>query len=104
MNPWIPILVASAGAYVLKLAGFMVPSHLMEKPRFNVVAAMLPIGLLAGLVCVQVVGNAQALTVDGRVPGALTAIVLLYYKRSFIVVVIAAAVVTAIGRHFGLWA
>ena len=103
MNPWVPILIASAGAYALKAAGFLVPSHLMEKPRFNFVAAMLPIGLLAGLVCVQVFGNGQSITLDGRIAGAVTAVVLLSLKRSFIIVVIAAAAVTAIGRYYGIW-
>ena len=103
MEFWLPILIASAGAYALKLAGFLVPAHFMEKPRFNFVASLLPIGLLAGLVCVQVFGQGQSLGIDGRVPGAITAIVLLKFKRSFIVVVIAAAVVTAVGRYFGLW-
>ena len=103
MNFWLPILIASAGAFVLKLAGYLVPAHLMEKPRFNFIASLLPVGLLAGLVGVQVLGSGQALILDGRVPGALTALVLLYYKRSFIVVVIAAAIVTALGRHFGVW-
>jgi hypothetical protein len=52
---------------------------------------------------VQVFGQGQSLGIDGRVPGAITAIVLLKFKRSFIVVVIAAAVVTAVGRYLGLW-
>lgn len=101
---WVAIVIATAGAFLLKLAGFLVPAHIMEKPRFNFVASVLPIGLLAGLVSVQIFATKQSWTFDGRIAGALVAVALLMYKRSFIVVVLSAAIVTAIGRHFGLWA
>lgn len=104
MTLWTAVLLASAGAFALKVLGYLVPDHLTKHPHFVHVAAVLPIGLLSGLIAVQTVGNGGELTFDGRIPGLVVAIVLLLRKAQFIVVVIAAAAVTATGRALGWWA
>lgn len=103
MNLWIPVLVATAGTFALKVAGYFVPDRFTQHPHFNQVARLLPVGLLSGLIAVQTFGEGQSIVLDGRIAGAAVAVVLLMRKMPFIVVVFTAAIVTAIGRHFGLW-
>lgn len=103
MMLWMPILVATAGTYAFKLAGYFVPDRFTQHPHFNQVARLLPIGLLTGLIAVQTFAAGQEIVFDGRIVGAGVAIVLLTRKAPFIVVVFTAAVVTAAGRHFGWW-
>ena len=98
---WMPVIVASLGAYALKIAGFFVPKKLMDNERFRNVSGLLPIGLLAGLIAVQTFANGMTLTLDGRILGLVVAIPLLLKKAPFIVVVLSAAVVTAVARYFG---
>ena len=98
---WMPVLVASLGAFVLKIAGYFVPQKLMDNQRFRNVSGLLPIGLLGGLIMVQTFANGMSLTLDGRVLGLVVAIPLLLKKAPFIVVVLSAALVTAAARHFG---
>jgi uncharacterized membrane protein len=103
MNLWIPVLVATAGTYAFKAAGYFVPDRFTQHPHFNQVARLLPIGLLTGLIAVQTFAAGQAIVLDGRIVGAGVAVLLLMRKMPFIIVVFTAAFVTAVGRHFGLW-
>lgn len=103
MNMWMPVLVATAGTFAFKAAGYFVPDRFTQHPHFNQVARLLPIGLLTGLIAVQTLGEGQSIVLDGRIAGAAVAVVLLMRKMPFIIVVFSAAIVTAIGRHFGLW-
>lgn len=103
MNLWIPVLVATAGTYAFKLAGYYVPDRFTQHPHFNQVARLLPIGLLTGLIAVQTFADGQSIVLDGRIVGAGVAVLLLMRKAPFIVVVFTAALVTAVGRHFGIW-
>jgi len=103
MNLWIPVLVATAGTYAFKLAGYFVPDRFTGHPHFTQVARLLPIGLLTGLIAVQTFATGQTLVLDGRIIGAGTAVLLLMRRAPFILVVFTAAVVTATGRHFGWW-
>jgi hypothetical protein len=98
---WMPVLVASFGAYLLKVGGFFVPQKLMDNQRFRNVSALLPIGLLGGLIVVQAFADGKSLTLDGRVVGLIIAIPLLMKKAPFIVVVFSAALVAAALRYFG---
>lgn len=97
-----PVVIASLGAYALKITGYFVPQKLMDNQRFRNVSGLLPIGLLGGLIMVQTFANGMSLTLDGRVLGLVVAIPLLLKKAPFIVVVLSAALVTAAARHFGL--
>jgi hypothetical protein len=57
--------------------------------------------LLAALVAVQTLGDAQAIVVDARVPAVLVAAGLLALRAPFLVVVFAAAAVAAGLRWLG---
>jgi hypothetical protein len=101
MTLWHIILTASIACVALKLAGYAVPPHWLEKPAAARTADLLTVALLAALIAVQTLGAGQSLVVDARVP-ALAAAGLLYWLRlPFLVVVIAAALVAAMLRLWG---
>lgn len=100
MTIWHTILLASIAVYALKLAGYLVPPTLIERPTPSRVANLLTVALLAALIVVQTLGAGQAIVVDARVPAVIVAAGLFALRVPFIVVVIAAAVVAALVR---LW-
>ena len=95
---WVAVLVAAAGCYALKLAGLSVPPRVLEHPRMERVADLLPVALLSALVAVQVCASGQSLTVDARVAGLGAAVVALLLRAPFIVVVAVAAATAALLR------
>jgi hypothetical protein len=95
MSGWGTVLVASAIAFALKLAGYLVPAELLERPRVARVSSLLPPCLLAALVVVQTFTTGEHLVVDARVAGLAAAFVALLLRAPFIVVVIVAAVTAA---------
>ena len=102
MNAWVTVLVACALAYLLKLAGYLVPAHWLSGPRQSRITALLPVALLAGLVVVQAFATpSQGLTLDARAAGLVVAVVALVLRAPFIVVVVLAAATAALLRHFG---
>lgn len=98
---WLGVLAAAAGCYALKLVGLSVPRALVEHPVAERVADLIPVGLLAALVAVQVLAEGQSLTVDARVIGLGAAVVLLVVRAPFLVVVFGAAAVAALARLLG---
>ena len=102
MNAWVTVLVACALAYLLKLAGYLVPAHWLSGPRISRVTALLPVALLTGLVVVQAFATPDhGLTLDARAAGLGVAVVALLLRAPFIVVVVLAAGTAALLRHFG---
>ncbi|MDJ0348437.1 AzlD domain-containing protein [Cryobacterium sp. PH29-G1] len=95
MTLWQIIIAASIAVLALKLAGYLVPPALLQKPTPSRIADLLTVALLAALIAVQTLGNGQALTVDARVPAVIVAAGLFAIKTPFIVVVIVAALVAA---------
>ena len=100
MTLWHIILIASIACVAIKLAGYAVPPHWLEKPAAARTADLLTVALLAALIAVQTLGAGQALVVDARVPALAVAALLYWLRVPFLVVVIAAAVVAALLR---LW-
>ena len=98
---WLGIVVAAVGCYAFKLAGLSVPQRALEHPVAARVADLIPVGLLAALVAVQVLAEDQSLTVDARLLGLGTAVVLLAVRAPFLVVVFGAAGVAALARLLG---
>jgi uncharacterized membrane protein len=91
---WVPILIAAAGCYALKFAGLSVPQRVLDDPRVQRVALLLPVALLAALIATQTfVGG-----VDARAAGLGAAVIALVRRAPFLVVVAAAAVTTALLR------
>ena len=99
---WITILGASAGCYVLKLMGVIVPKSFLERPLVNEITHLLPIALLSAIVAIQTVGAGQGLALDARLPALGASLIALRMKAPFVVVVVIAAVVAAALRFFGL--
>ncbi|TFD12937.1 AzlD domain-containing protein [Cryobacterium sp. TMT1-2-2] len=95
MTLWQIIIAASIAVLALKLAGYLVPPALLQKPTPSRIADLLTVALLAALIAVQTLGSGQALTVDARIPAVIVAAGLLAIKTPFIVVVIVAALVAA---------
>ena len=100
MTIWHIILLASIACVALKLVGYAVPPHWLEKPAAARTADLLTVALLAALIAVQTLGSGQGLVVDARLPALAVAGLLYWLNVPFLVVVIAAAVVAALLR---LW-
>jgi branched-subunit amino acid transport protein len=95
---WAALLVAGVGCYLLKLAGLSVPQRILEHPKAERIADLLPVALLSALIAVQVFGRGQGLTVDARVLGLGAAAVALVLRAPFLVVVAVAALTAALVR------
>jgi len=96
---WIVILVTSAGAFAFKLLGQSLPPRLLERPRTERLAFLIPIALLTALTAVLTfAGEGRTLVVDARAAGVAAAVVLLLLRAPFLVVVAGAAVTAALLR------
>ena len=99
MTVWTAVLAAGLGCYLLKLAGLSVPPSVLDHPVVSRVADLIPVALLAALVAVQVVADAdQRLVLDARAAALGAAVVLLLLRAPFLVVVFGSALVAAVLR------
>jgi Branched-chain amino acid transport protein (AzlD) len=102
MTLWATVLLASGLAFALKLAGYVVPHHVLDGPVLSRVSAMLPVALLSALVAVQTfTGSGGALTLDARAAGVAVAVTALLLRAPFLVVVILASATAGTLRAFG---
>ena len=95
---WVGVLAGCLACYVLKLAGMSIPARLLESPRVQRIAALLPVALLAALIAVQTFASGQQVVIDARLFGASVAAFAVWRRWPFLVVVILAAVSTALLR------
>jgi uncharacterized membrane protein len=95
---WAAVLLLAAGAYLLKLAGWLLPARAFEDPRVRRAAVLLPVALLAALVVVQAFADGRALTLDARAAGLLAGAVAVALRAPFLVLVLVAAVTAALLR------
>ena len=98
MTLWVAVLVTALGCYAVKLAGLSVPPRVLEHPRVERIADLLPVALLSGLIAVQVFASGHSLVVDARLAGLGAAVVALLLRAPFIVVVAVAALTAALLR------
>ncbi|HET9633472.1 MAG TPA: AzlD domain-containing protein [Terrabacter sp.] len=104
MSLWVAILLAAAIAFGTKLAGHLVPAHLLERPRVRRLTGALPIALLAALVATQAfTGPGGAFVLDARAVAVAVAVVALLLRAPFLVVVVLGAATAAVLRALG-WA
>ena len=102
MSTWVTVLLACAVAYLLKLAGYLVPGRWVEGERRSRVTTLLPVALLAALVAVQTLGgDGGGLVLDARAAALAVAVVLLLLRANFLLVVVGAAAVAAVLRSVG---
>jgi branched chain amino acid efflux pump len=102
VTPWATVLVASAIAFALKLAGYLVPAAWLERPRVARVTELMPPCLLAALVVVQGFTTGDELVLDARAGAVAVAVVALLLRAPFLVVVTAAAATAAGLRAAGI--
>jgi hypothetical protein len=98
---WLVVVVASLACLSLKLAGYLAPPSLLERPMPSRIADLLTVALLAALIAVQTVAGGSGIVLDARVPAVAVAALLLWLRVPFILVVIAAAGVAALLRALG---
>lgn len=96
---WPALLAGCVGVYLFKLAGVSVPLAVLQRPRVQRLAALLPIVLLAALIGVQTFGKGQAVSVDARAAGVLVGAIAVWRRAPFLLVIALAVVVTAVVRH-----
>ena len=101
MTLWLVVIIASLACLALKLAGYLVPSSVLDKPTPSRIANLLTVALLAALVAVQTFGHATGLQFDARVPALGVAIALFALRVPFVIVVVAAAATAALIRLSG---
>lgn len=99
---WFAVLAGSLGCYAQKLAGFFLPSAVLENPSVRRVAGLLPVALLAALVGVQTFADGQTLVVDARAAGLAAAAAALLLRAPFLLVVLIAAATAAGLRAVGV--
>lgn len=102
MTIWGWVLLAAATAYLIKLAGYLLPQSWLDSPPVSELAAALTVGLLASLTVMNTVGKGQAVVFDSRLLSLAAAAVALRMNAPYIVVVVVGALAAALGRLVGL--
>jgi len=95
---WGAVVVGSLCCYGLKLAGLSVPRRILENPRVERMAALLPVALIAALVVIQGFTTGHEIVIDARAAGLAAAVVAIRLRAPFLVTVAVAALVTALLR------
>ncbi|MEN0070133.1 MAG: AzlD domain-containing protein [Propionicimonas sp.] len=102
MTIWSWVLLAAATAYLIKLAGYLLPQSWLDSPPVTELAAALTVGLLASLTVMNTVGRGQSVSFDSRLLALAAGAVALRLNAPYIVVVIVGALAAALGRLAGL--
>jgi branched-subunit amino acid transport protein AzlD len=100
---WATVLIASLSTFALKVFGYFLPDSLVTNQTSKKIIAVLPIGLLSGLIAIQLFTTKTSFTYDGRIVGAISAVALLLFRAPFIIVISLSALITAVGRYFDVW-
>jgi branched-subunit amino acid transport protein len=96
---WLAIMVAAVGCYLLKLAGVSLPESILNHPKVQRVAQLLPIAMLSALVAVELFDGGGRYSLDWRVlVGVAAGIIALLLRRGFLMVFLIAIFVTALLR------
>ena len=95
---WAAVIAGAIGCYLFKLMGLSIPERILEHPRADRIADLLPVALLSALVAVQTFADGRSLTIDARAAGLAVAIVAIWRKAPFLLVVFLAALTTALIR------
>jgi branched-subunit amino acid transport protein len=100
MSPlWMALLIAAVGSYLLKLAGVSLPESILNHPKVQRVAELLPVAMLSALVAVELFDGGGRYRVDWRtLAGVAAGVVALLLRRGFLVVFVVAISVTALLR------
>lgn len=102
MKAWLWILGACAIAYATKLAGWLVPHRLLDRPLVKQVSASVTIGLLTALVLSNTLSVRAGIALDARLAALVAAVIALLLRAPFVVVVIVGAMAAALARLAGV--
>jgi branched-subunit amino acid transport protein len=96
---WAALVISAVGSYLLKLAGLSLPDSVLNHPRVQKVASLLPVAMLSALVLVELCDGGGRYSLDWRtVAGVCAAVVALLLRRGLLLVFVVAIVVTALLR------
>lgn len=95
---WTALLLLAVGSYALKAAGPLLVGERHLSPNTQRLPALVAVPLLAALIVVQTVADAQELAIDARVPALAVAAVCVWRRAPFLVTVLAAAATAALLR------
>jgi branched-subunit amino acid transport protein len=100
MSPlWLAVVIAAVGCYVLKLAGVSLPESILNHPKVQRVAQLLPIAMLSALVAVELFDGGGRYALDWRtIAGVAAGVIALLLRQGFLVVFLIAISVTALLR------
>lgn len=101
MSGWALVLWASGVCFALKLAGYLVPTRLVDRPGVARAAGLVTVALLAALVAVQTFATGRALAVDARAAALVVAAAALALRAPFLLVVVLGAGTAALLRWAG---
>lgn len=96
---WSVLIGTSAGAFVLKLLGYLVPQRWFANARLQRINNLIPIALLSALVVAEGLVVKTHVVIDHRAAGLAVALGALFARAPFPVVVLAAAVTSALVVH-----
>lgn len=102
MTLWSAVILASIACMLLKIAGYLTPTHWLEEPRTARITDLLTVALLAALIATQTLASGQNLVIDARIPAVIVAAILLTVRAPFLLVVVAGAATAALLRLAGL--
>ncbi|MCU1600824.1 MAG: hypothetical protein JWO22_1533 [Frankiales bacterium] len=95
---WTAVLLTAAGCFGFKMAGWTVPSSVLERPLLRRGATLLPAALLSALVMTQVFGEGRALVLDARLVSLVVGALCFWRRLPFLVALVAAAAAAALVR------
>ena len=96
---WATVLVASLGCYALKLAGVSLPESVLNHPRVQRTAGLLPVAMLTALVVTDLFDANRPYTADWpTLAGIVAGAIALRFGRSPVVVFLLAIATTAVAR------
>ena len=96
---WATVLVASLGCYGLKLAGVSLPEAVLNHPRIQRTAGLLPVAMLTALVVTDLFDANGYYTADWPMLAGIGAgAIALRFGRSPVVVFLLAIATTAVAR------
>ncbi|HYB30304.1 MAG TPA: AzlD domain-containing protein [Solirubrobacteraceae bacterium] len=96
---WVTLLAAALGCYGLKLAGLSLPASVLNHPRVQRTAGLLPIAMLTALVVTDLFDANRRYTADWHtLAGVAAGAIALRAGRSLVVVFLVAITTTAVLR------
>jgi branched-subunit amino acid transport protein len=99
MTVWITVIAASVGCYGLKLAGVSLPESVLNHPRVQRIAGLLPIAMLSALVATDLFDSNRHYAADWHtLAGVGAGAIALWRGRSLAVVFVVAIATTALLR------